>query len=59
MKVLINENCTTFQSQFSSLKLLHRFGTFSLVVLEEGGQGWRSGESTHLPPMWPGFDSQT
>ena len=21
-------------------------------------QGWRSGESTHLPPMWPGFDSQ-
>ena len=22
-------------------------------------QGWRSGESTRLPPMWPGFDSQT
>ena len=22
-------------------------------------QGLRSGESTHLPPMWPGFDSQT
>ena len=22
-----------------------------------GVQGWRSGESTHLPPMWPGFDS--
>ena len=21
-------------------------------------QGWRSGESTRLPPMWPGFDSQ-
>ena len=21
-------------------------------------QGWRSGESTHLPLMWPGFDSQ-
>ena len=20
-------------------------------------QGWRSGESTRLPPMWPGFDS--
>ena len=20
---------------------------------------WRSGESTHFPPMWPGFDSQT
>ena len=22
-------------------------------------QGWCSGESTRLPPMWPGFDSQT
>ena len=22
-------------------------------------QGWRSGESSRLPPMWPGFDSQT
>ena len=24
-----------------------------------GQQGWRSGESAHLPPMWPGFDSQS
>ena len=23
-----------------------------------GGQGWRSGESTRLPPMWPGFKSR-
>ena len=22
-------------------------------------QGWRSGESTRLPPMWAGFDSRT
>ena len=22
-------------------------------------QGWRSGEGTRLPPMWPRFDSQT
>ena len=21
--------------------------------------GWRSGESTRLPPMWPAFDSRT
>ena len=21
--------------------------------------GWRSGESTRLPPMWPGFDSRS
>ena len=24
-----------------------------------GEQGWGSGESTHLPPMWPGLDSRT
>ena len=30
-------------------------------MLEKGrGKGvWSSGESTRLPPMWPGFDSQT
>ena len=27
--------------------------------LKRGGeQGWRSGESTRLPSMWPGFDSR-
>ena len=34
---------------------------FYYLVLKEtdrGVQGWRSGESTRLPPMWPGFDSQ-
>ena len=24
-----------------------------------GKQGWCSGESARLPPLWPGFDSQT
>ena len=24
-----------------------------------GEQGWGSGESARLPPMWPGFDSRT
>ena len=24
-----------------------------------GEQGWRSGQTAHLPPMCPGFDSQT
>ena len=24
-----------------------------------GEEGWCSGESTHLPPMWPGFDSRS
>ena len=30
----------------------------STLSLGYGVQGWRSGESTRLPPMWPGFDSQ-
>ena len=32
---------------------------FSPVLSSLGVQGWRSGASTGLPPMWPGFDSQT
>ena len=28
-------------------------------VLLGGEQGWRSGESTRLTPMWPGFDSRS
>ena len=27
--------------------------------MSDGEQGWCSGESTRLLPMWPGFDSQT
>ena len=26
---------------------------------ESGEHSWRSGESTRLPPMWPGFNSRT
>ena len=32
---------------------------FSPVLSSLGVQAWRSGESTRLPPMWTGFDSQT
>ena len=28
----------------------------TLLLVE---QGWRSGESARLPPMWPEFDSRT
>ena len=34
-------------------------GTGSRQSRNGGEQGWRSGESTRLPPMWPGFDFQT
>ena len=31
----------------------------SVRIFETWEQGWRSGESTRLPPMCPGFDSWT
>ena len=34
------------------------FGFFRFVY-SFGEQGWRSGKSARLPPMWPGFDSRT
>ena len=30
-----------------------------IELLDCGEQGWHSGESTCLPPMWPRFDSWT
>ena len=37
-----------------------RAGELKNKVIEViGEQGWRSGESARLPPMWPGFDSRT
>ena len=27
-------------------------------LIKLGEQGWRSGESTRVPPMWPGFKSR-
>ena len=30
-----------------------------LLKLKKGEQGWRSGESACLPPMWPRFESRT
>ena len=33
-------------------------GIFSdTKIWHQGEQGWRSAESTRLPPMWPRFDS--
>ena len=44
-----------FSLHFSCLSSTVDLESFSHFV---GVQGWRSGESTRLPPMWPGFDSQ-
>ena len=35
------------------LRLILQENSFQFI-----GQGWRSGESARLPPMWPGFDSR-
>ena len=48
----------TDQSQLTKLVLLIGL-LFPFCLLLFGDQGWRSDESTRLPPMWPGFDSQT
>ena len=34
------------------------FAVSILFNQSSGEKGWRSGESTRLPPMWPEFDSQ-
>ena len=34
-------------------------GAVQTILFFEQEQGWRSGESAHLPPMWPGFDSRS
>ena len=39
----------------SLLKLTLAFGLFVTF----GEQGWRSGESGRLPPVWPGFESRS
>ena len=46
----------------SLFDLLDQFGELSGLKRNKsklGKQGWCSGESARLPPMWPGFDSRT
>ena len=47
------------QRTLSSLNVVKRpvlRGSY-LMKLKLGEQGWHSGESARLPPMWPGFDT--
>ena len=53
-RVLDNKS-TVVQQENKELREQKR----ALRFLRLGKQGWRSGESTRLPPMWPGFDSWT
>ena len=42
---------------FPKRKCIESFGQIEKALIS-GVQGWRSGEHTSLPPMWPGFDSE-
>ena len=55
---------------YSIVSFIDRWRPFKYILWREiffwvgrggggGEQGWRSGESTLLPPMWPGFDCQS
>ena len=46
-----------FKSKKSPLSLLLLWSSSSSSS-SSGSKGWRSGESTCLPPMWPGFKSR-
>ena len=45
--------------QITVHKIQSTSSSHRVKVEQLGEQGWRSGESTHLLPMWPGFDSRT
>ena len=51
--------CNITPDWSSKVNILAPYLVSSLNVLLMGEQGWRSGESTLLPPMWLGFDSRT
>ena len=66
--------CNHFCHLESELYICHKSATLGLKmalligcyvgggregVLEKPKQGWRSGESVCLPPVWPGFNSET
>ena len=48
---------TTLNSLHPSLSFTMELPVDNKISL--GEQGWRSGESARLPPMWPGFDSRS
>ena len=45
------------RSCLPSLLMVIKSHIIIIYISGFGEQGWCSGESTRLPPMWPGFDS--
>ena len=46
------------ESNFIKVHTIQQYTIFFFSIYMYTGQGWRSGESTRLPPMWPGFKSR-
>ena len=52
----VSEYC---ERAFLTKTLNTKYSGYPPCVIRRGEQGWRSGKSTRLPRMWPGFDSRT
>ena len=57
--VLINGWSTDFFKPEQRVRQGCSLSLYLFILGVEGELGWRSGESTRLPPMWPGLDSRT
>ena len=55
----IKVSSSSFYLVMQVTKISSQWGWCGTSINLTGEQGWRSGESTRLPPMWPGFDSRT
>ena len=59
MLISLSGIATTSEFQKNICFKMRAVGVIKINTKERKGGRWRSGESTCLPPMWPGFDSQT
>ena len=57
--VKVSVTCLSLSKFLNFAKDKFRESLQRYLKLSFGVQGWRSGESTPLQPMWAGFDSQT
>ena len=49
--------CVTVQTLLMTRSMCLTHPSPNVPISQLGEQGWRGGESTRLPPMWPRFDS--
>ena len=61
MRILAGYGIVTENGYFTDFELIfERKNTPAFLTIPMARwQGWPSGESTCLPPMWPGFDFRT